>query len=247
MKWNKELEDFVMTCHDQGKTNSDIAELVGTSPSSIKHKLGRLKKANNEDRYKHTKEKLELYERHRDHYGINILETHCGFGGLTEWYKNLGHVLAIDIVQDRVDHIDQQDWQNVVTLKADSEKYIYSIVANGSKFDMIDIDPYGFPSRFFPHVFHLMDDGILFLTFPVMGVAQMNKITIQHYKSFWDIELDDKDVYVEKIKKKLFDYAFMCKRSIEVLEVMKIDRIYRFAIKVEKESLLKIVGLEVNR
>jgi tRNA G26 N,N-dimethylase Trm1 len=112
---------------------------------------------------------------------------------------------------------------------------------------VIDVDPYGFPSRYFPTVFGLIDDGVLFLTFPVMGVAQINKITIEHYRVFWDINLSDKDCYTDKIVKKLKDYAFMQKRSIEVLEIKKIDRIYRFAIKVKQESLLKIVGLEVNK
>jgi hypothetical protein len=39
----------------------------------------------------------------------------------------------------------------------------------------------------------------------------------------------------------------MAKKAIEVLEVLKINRIYRFVIKVKKDSLLNIVGLEVNR
>jgi hypothetical protein len=38
----------------------------------------------------------------------------------------------------------------------------------------------------------------------------------------------------------------MQKRDIEILDVKKIDRIYRFAIKVEKKSMLDIVGLKVK-
>jgi tRNA G26 N,N-dimethylase Trm1 len=53
------------------------------------------------------------------------------------------------------------------------------------RYDVIDIDPYGLPSRLFPYVFGLIDDGLMFMTFPMLGVAQINKITIRHYQAFW--------------------------------------------------------------
>ena len=81
----------------------------------------------------------------------------------------------------------------------------------------------------------------------MMGVAQINKITIRHYEAFWGIQLSDKDVYTDKITKRLEDYAFMHKREIDILDITKIDRVFRFAIKVQKKSMLDIVGLKVNR
>ena len=81
----------------------------------------------------------------------------------------------------------------------------------------------------------------------MMGVAQINKITIRHYQAFWGIELSDKDIYIQKIIAKLEDFAFQCKREIDFLDIRKIDRVFRIAIRVKKKSLCDIVGLKVNR
>ena len=245
--WCPDLEEKVVQLKQEGKTYKQIANDIGSTLSSVKHKIRRLQQNDNLDKYKHTKEKIEQLDRYLKETDIYILETHCGFGSLSEYYNLFGEVLSIDIDANRVNILNGLGLEGVAAKKADSEKEIYSLVFNNCKFDVVDIDPYGFPSRYFPHCFHLIDDGFLFLTFPVLGVAQINKITIQHYKSFWDVTLDEPEKYIDRIKEKLFDYAFMAKKAIEVLEVLRIDRIYRFVIKVRKESLLKIVGLEVNR
>jgi len=245
--WNPELEEKVLKLKQEGKTYRQIANDIGSTLSSVKHKVRRLQQNNNLDKYKHTKEKIKQLNRYLKKVDIDILETHCGFGSLSEYYNLFGEVLSIDIDTNRIKSLNNLGLEGVTAIKADSEKEIYSLVFNKCKFDVVDIDPYGFPSRYFPHCFHLIDDGYLFLTFPVLGVAQINKITIQHYKSFWDVTLDEPEKYIDRIIEKLFDYAFMAKKAIKVLEVLKIDRIYRFVIKVKKESMLEIVGLQVNR
>lgn len=222
-----------------------IALELGTTASSVKHKVTRLQQNANEDRYKHTKEKIAIAKQFV--IAGDILETHCGFGGMTKYYSNWGCVDSYDIKQDRVDHVKNLDLQNVEVKCCDTEKEIWNFLCERRTYQVIDLDPYGFPSRYFPYVFGLINLGYLFMTFPVMGVAQMNKITIRHYEAFWGITLEDKGRYVENITKKLEDYAFMFKREIKVLAVEKIDRIYRFAIRVEKKSLLDIVGLTVRR
>jgi hypothetical protein len=245
--WDTNKESAAVKMKSEGFTYSKIAEILDTTEVSVKHKIRRINQSKNQDKYKHTKEKSEQIDKFVSGKNKKILETHAGFGSLTEKYSLFGNVYSIEMVQERVDFVNSKKLKNVECTKGDSEKEILSLLYNNKKFDVIDVDPYGFPSRYFPTVFGLIDDGVLFLTFPVMGVAQINKITIEHYRVFWDINLSDKDCYTDKIVKKLKDYAFMQKRSIEVLEIKKIDRIYRFAIKVKQESLLKIVGLEVNK
>ncbi len=243
--WTTKAEKFILKRRGRGDTYNEIALELGTTASSVKHKVTRLQQNANEDRYKHTAEKIVMAEGF-DISG-NILETHCGFGGMTDYYKHCGNVESYDIKRDRVDHVKSLNFRHVKVMHGDTEKLIWNFLCERRVYDVIDIDPYGLPSRYFPYVFGLINDGLLFLTFPVMGVAQMNKITIRHYEAFWGITLDDKDCYVEKITKKLEDYAFMFKREIRVVAVEKIDRIYRFAIRVEQKSLLDIVGLKVRR
>lgn len=250
MEWNNETESLAMKYRNDGMTYAWIASQMGTTATSVKHKVRRISQAKNMDKYKHTKEKSSQLDMVGDllpSKKLCILETHCGYGGMTERYQILGEVECYDIAQERVDYIDSRHMEGVTAIKGDSEMEIYRLIANRCIYDIVDIDPYGLPSRYFPHAFHLIKNGILFLTFPVMGVAQINKITIRHYQAFWGIELADKDAYLDKIKAKLVDMAFQCKREIQFLNIMKVGRIYRMAIKVEQKSLCDIVGLVVNR
>ncbi len=47
MKWNSENEKRLMELKEQGCSTEQIAELLGTTPSSVKHKYIRLKQKNN--------------------------------------------------------------------------------------------------------------------------------------------------------------------------------------------------------
>jgi DNA-binding Lrp family transcriptional regulator len=245
--WNKKLEATVLEMRESGRTYEEIAAEIGTSATSVKHKVRRLKQSANEDRYKHTAEKIQQAEKYLSTAGNNILETNSGFGGMTEFYNQIGVVECYDIKKDRVEFIDSLAMQSVTAIHGDSEKELYKLVANKRKYDVIDLDPYGMPSRYFPHVFSLIDKGVLFVTLPMIGVAQMNKITIRHLDAFWGVSLNDKDKYIDLVVKRMKDYAFMHKREIRVLDVQKIDRIYRICLSVEKKSCCDIVGLVVNR
>jgi hypothetical protein len=131
--------------------------------------------------------------------------------------------------------------------KCDSIEEIYGLIYNKANFNVVDIDSYGLPSRYFPHVFKLINDGFLFLTFPKMGVQQINKITKEHYRAFWGMTLDDKDRQEEIIHRKIKDFGFQNFRSVELIDSVSFKRMYRFAYKVEKKSALDLVGLKVQR
>ena len=250
MKWNASKEAIALSLRSEGKTYREIAAAMNTTTTSVKHKIRRLSQASNLDKYKHTSEKTEQLLAVLNCISsdaIHILETHSGFGGMTEQYQKIGDVECYDIDSRRVDHINTLCMEGVTAIKGDSECEIHRLIFHKCVYDIVDIDPYGLPSRYFSHAFSLIKDGIMFLTFPMMGVAQINKITIRHYQAFWGIELSDKDIYIQKIIAKLEDFAFQCKREIDFLDIRKIDRVFRIAIRVKKKSLCDIVGLKVNR
>jgi tRNA G26 N,N-dimethylase Trm1 len=250
MKWSKEIEEKAVALRSEGKTYREIGLELNTTETSVKHKIRRIQQNGNDDRYKHTAEKLNQMQMCLRVFNLpkksHILETHCGYGGMTNHYAKLAEVECYDIVKERSASVNLQH-ENVTAIHANSELELYRLIAHKCKYDVVDIDPYGLPSRYFPHAFGLIDDGLMFLTFPVMGVAQINKITIRHYQAFWGIELSDKEFYLDIIKSKLEDFAFQHKRSIEFIDSIKIGRIYRIAMRVRKESLCEIVGLKVNR
>lgn len=251
MVWTRAKEKELVKLKKSGLSYREIGLILGTTLSGVRHKLQRIQKANNQDKFKHTKEKIGFIKHHISLLSgndLNILETHCGYGGLTKFYSEFGRVMAFDIEQEKLDSINSQNLPNVITQRGDIEKEIYSLVAQNLIFKIVDVDPYGFPSKLFPHVFNLIDDGLLFLTFPALGVAQLNKITIRHYEAFWGISVGkDNEKYLEKIVSRLRDYAFMSKRGIEILSIDRIGSVYRLSIKVDRQSLLRVVGLKVNR
>lgn len=249
MNWTPELEKEALRLKNaEGLTYEQTAKALGTTMSSIKHKIRRLQQKQNLDKYKHTTEKSDQILKFIPKKNkLSILETHGGFGGMTQEYSKLGTVTSLEIKQERVEHLQNLELENHEAIKCDSEHYIFKMIFEKRKFDVIDVDPYGYPSRYFPHIFKLIDDGLMVITLPMIGVAQMNKLTIAHLQSFWGVDYKDKAGYINNFLIRLKDYAFMNKHEFEVLDISKFDRVYRILIKTKKTSLNDIVGLKVNR
>jgi hypothetical protein len=166
---------------------------------------------------------------------------------LSKVYHEYGEVLAHDIDANKVAHLNMLGYEDFEAIKCDSFNELYRYLWLKMKFDVIDLDPYGIPSRYFPHVFQLINDGYLFVTFPKLGVQQINKITIEHYRVFWGIALSDKDNYEDMIHAKIKDYGMQSYRSVTLVDSADLGRMYRFAYKVNRESALDLVGLKINR
>ena len=249
MSWQKEEEEKALILRESGKTYFSIAFDLGRTESSVKHKIRRLQQKNNLDKYKNTNKKRAHFNKSmklEKKEGLKILETHCGYGGMTDIYSMMGLVTCFDIDKDKINFI-KKNVENVKAKRCDSETEILKLAYKKRVFDIVDIDPYGFPSRFFPLAFGLIEKGHLFLTIPIFGVSQINKIMTRHYEAFWNFDSRNKDDYLDCLKRKLVDWAFMTKREIHFVRIERFSRVYRFCIKVEKKSLLDIVGLEVRR
>lgn len=246
MKWTEELEIKLTQYRQEGLTFNEIAKKLNTTRSSVKHKYRRLKQKENLDRYHHPVEKIDQVRRFLQDRKLVILETNAGWGNLTKEYLNYGEVIALEIDRERVAALNQITDDSLHTIQCDSFSEVHRFVWERTCFDVVDLDPYGYPSRFFPHIFYLIKDGYLFITFPKLGVQQINKITIAHLRVFWGITLSDSGCYLEKILQKMNDYALGCKRSLEVIDVLELDRVYRIACRVRKESMCKLVGLAIG-
>lgn len=250
MKWEEWQEKKLIALRESGMAYKDIGIELGVTESSVKHKYIRIKQRENDDKYHHPKEKTEQVLRVMREIGKNhvaVLETHCGNGNLTSVYNLYGEVLAHDIDPQKVEFVKSKAHEGVDVYKCDSEKEIHRHVWHNLFFDIVDVDPYGFPSRFFPHILHLLKDGFLILTFPKIGVQQINKIMIEHYRVFWDVDIKDSEQeYRKKIIEKVKDYGFMLKKEVALFEYIDLGRTYRFVFKVKTQSMLELVGLKVK-
>jgi len=227
----------------------EIAEELDTTISSVKHKYLRLKQKYNEDEHHHPIEKIEQVKKFIEG-GERVLETHAGYGNLTSCYSNYtDNIISLEIKRDKVKKLKEKFDHTII--KCDSEKHFHKFITEGKEFDIIDIDPYGFPSRYFPHILKLLDEdgGFLFLTFPKFGVQCVNKIMQEHYRIFWGInykEINSEEEYIDAIKSQLMDYSLMMKRAIVEKDRIDLKSVYRFTFYVKRESMLDLCDLTVK-
>jgi DNA-binding CsgD family transcriptional regulator len=191
VKWSEETEKQLVELREKNLTMKQIADILGTTVGSVKHKCVRLNQKNNADSHHHPVEKQQQIKGVLDGMvgDITVLETHAGYGNLTNLYSSYAKkVVSYEIDKCKCEHINQQGYSNVECHNKDSLKELYLLIYNNVKFNIIDVDPYGFPSRYFPNIFELIDDGYMFVTIPKYGCAQINNITKLHIKSFYGFE-----------------------------------------------------------
>lgn len=200
--------------------------MIGHTPESRRQQ--RLFKKQNVDDYHHPDEKIEQLERLGDlvDYGnCSVLEVFAGQGNLTEWYRE--HCKSV-LPMSR---------ENT----GDSFHEIYRIRADRKKFDIIDIDSYGYPSKFFPVVFEMMKNrAMLIITFPVVGCACLNGITEQHFINFYRSSRPT----IGDVTGILTDMALREWIQLSLHEVRKIKRIYRMVFLCRKEKATELCNVK---
>jgi len=247
-KWTSEMELYALELRSKGSTIRQIAEQMKSTESAIKHKLRRIGQKENQDRFSHPVEKIEQLKKILPKQKLTVLETHAGFGNLTKFYNEQDfEVLAIEIEREKVEHIRAQHLSDVDVICGDSLRELLLLEYRRLWFDVVDLDPYGYPSRFIPSALRLLNDGFLFMTMPKIGVSQMNKITVRHLESFWGIEPKTKPNLADVVTRTVSNYGFQNSRSVQLLDVVDLGRSLRFAFKVKKTPMTDLVGLKVNR
>lgn len=247
MVWNEQNEKMLLELKEKGCTTEQIAEVLGTTSSSVKHKYTRLKQKTNANSHHHPIEKQQQIEKFLKEIDgdIFVLETHAGHGNMTEIYSSYAkEVLAYEIDKVKCDYINQTGHENVVCHKKDSLKEMYLSIYHNLKFNVIDIDPYGFPSRYFPDAFELIDDGYMFITFPKYGCTQINRITMHHVNAFYGFEGGKNEDFLECCINTLKKQALRTYRRMEVLNVLDLKKVYRVAVRVKKENAFIMCGYE---
>ena len=124
---------------------------------AIRHDVVRAKQKQNDNEVHHPDEKINQIKKVFAEFewdndkNPKILEMFAGQGNLTNIYEAYGDVTAYDKKHLKT---------------GDSFLEYHRLIADKKKFDIIDLDPYGFPNRFFPDVFLLIDKGVMFITMP---------------------------------------------------------------------------------
>ena len=199
----------------------------GHSPES--HKDTRKGQKNNLDKYHHPQEKIDQLEKFSQYtLDQDILEVFGGQGNLTKYYES-----ALD-TKGSVTSLTKDT-------TGDSFDYIYKLRGERKKYGVIDIDSYGYPDKFFPVIFEMMkDECLLVFTFPIVGVNCLNGITEQHYINFWRSDRPT----IGDVTGILTDFALRNWYLISLLDVQKIDRIWRFVFLCKRQKATELCGVK---
>ncbi len=191
-----------------------------TGHSAEKHKKARLLQKQNADKYHHPREKKKQLRKFKHFLTGEILEVFAGKGNLTKYYTKYGRVTPMTI---------------------DSFNTIYKLRGHKKKYNVIDIDSYGYPDKFFPVIFEMMTkECLLIFTFPVVGVNCLNGITEQHFINFWRSARPT----IGDVTGILTDMALREWYLLQLLDVQKIKRIWRFVYICNRKKATEFCGVK---
>ena len=155
--------------------------------------------------------------------GMDVLEVFAGQGNLTEFYTGCGC---------RVEAMTKEKFGS-------SFDAIYKLRADRKKYDLIDIDSYGYPDKFFPVVFEMLkDEGTLVFTFPIVGVNCLNGITEQHFYTFYRGIPTIGDVVGQ-----ITDWGLREWIMTSLVDIQKIKRIYRFVFHCSRKKATEMCNV----
>lgn len=194
---------------------------------AIRHDIVRKKQTDNSAEVHHPDQKINQLYRFlkNDQKELKILELFSGRGNLTKHYKKFGNVDCYD-----------KKYENT----GDSFIEFHNLIGKKKKYDIIDLDPYGFPNRFFPDIYMLIDDGYLFITMPKPYVNILNGITRTHLISYYGEHNPKEDV----ILKQFVMWGLCHWRKVEVLDVLDCDSIWRIVLRVKKVKATEYTGVK---
>lgn len=198
---------------------------------ALRHDITRKKQKQNADEVHHPVEKTNQIEMalieyfNDDSFGkLSILELFAGQGNLTKIYQDFGAVHAYD---------------KKYLKTGDSYLKFHELIANKEKYDVIDIDPYGFPNRFFPDIFLLIEKGIMFITMPKPYVNILNGITATHLISYYGEQNPSEQTIIERIAL----WGLCHWRKVEIISSIDLKSVWRFALIVEKVKATEYTGV----
>jgi len=202
-----------------GATPQVIVERFGIELSLARKRFGEWRQKEGAPEKHHPVEKANQIKRIlAGARGLSIYETHGGHGYCTRIYKKFGTVTSRT-------HADGDDLD--VT---------YAELASGRRYDVVDIDPYGFPSRLLAigAIRLVRPGGRLFLTFPAPNGFRGGHPSVRtHLRVFYKSRDAGEMHYAEYVERqaRIHDY------TIRVVERIRMGGVIRFVFGTARAGL----------
>jgi 5-bromo-4-chloroindolyl phosphate hydrolysis protein len=144
---------------------------------------------------------------------LSIIEFFAGHGNLTPIYSKYGSIESYD--------------KN--TLKTGDSFILYhKMISEKRKFDVIDLDPYGFPNRFFPDIFLLLKkNGYIFITMPKPYINILNTYFKDQLNSYYNNYNPDSKL----VKEKIIQFAMCHRKKLKLKDEIDLGRLWRYCFK----------------
>lgn len=197
---------------------------------AIRHMVVRAKQNSNDPDVHHPKEKIlqvgRVMEQFKnEHKGpITTLELFAGQGNLTREYQEHGSVEAYDIKYLKT---------------GDSFLQFHRLIFARRTYQVVDLDPYGFPTRLFPDIFLLIKDGLLFVTFPRPNSNILDGMKALHLESY----MGKSNPSEEEVINQIATWGLCHWRQVELLDRMLLKSVWRFAFRVKKVKATDYTGV----
>lgn len=193
---------------------------------AIRHDIVRSKQSINANEVHHPREKKAQVTRILSgNVNLSILELFAGQGNLTKVYEQHGTVTTFDKKHLKT---------------GDSFIEYHRLIADRKKFDVVDIDPYGFPTRLFPDIFLLLNSGVLFVTMPKPYVNILNGLIQTHLTSYFGEANPSLETIIEKIV--LFGLCHW--RKVQLIDSVDYGGVWRLVFSVEKVKATDYTGVK---
>lgn len=209
---------------------------------AIRHDVVRQRQASNANDAHHPDEKITQLKAILDtDKQYNTLELFAGHGNMTEYYASIGKVQAIEKVGKVFEKLTERlgGNDNATLIQADSFRKVHEYLLKGKRFDILDIDPYGFPNRFFPDAFLLIDNGYMIVTMPKPYVNILNGITQAHLISYYGEHNPSFETIVERIAL----WGICHWRQVELIDHVDCKSVWRMVFKVDKVKATEYTGV----
>lgn len=212
---------------------------------AIRHDVVRRKQKANDNSVHHPDQKIDQVNRVLSNEGgwrdLSILELFAGHGNLTRIYAEYGEVIANEYKKSVYDRLveNTKECMLVQCNRVDSYIDYHYLVSLKQKFDVVDLDPYGFPNRFFPDVFLLIDSGFMFVTMPKPYVNILNGITATHLISYYGKQNPSEQEIIDRIAL----WGLCHWREVSLLDRLDLDSVWRFAFEVKKVKATEYTGV----
>ena len=216
--------------------------MVEKTYRAIRHEVVRKRQREDSADTRHPDEKInQIRLALNDSEDLNILELFAGSGNLTKEYAKYGSVVAVDNVGKVYAQLveNMKDYDNVVCERKNSFYYFHELISKKKKFNVVDLDPYGFPNRVFPDVYQLIEDGYLFVTVPKPYVNILNGITQAHLISYYGNHNPSQEEVIERIAL----WGICHWRKSTLIDSQDLKSVWRFCFLVEKVKATEYTGV----